>query len=87
MNYEVLRSPLALRQLRHLNKTNPRLIPLVISAITELSENPRPIRAAKLVNRDEWRIRVGDYRVLYRLDDKNRIVTIVSVGHRRDVYR
>jgi mRNA interferase RelE/StbE len=87
MNYEVFRSPQALRQLRHLNKTNAPLIPLVIAAITALSENPRPSRTTKLVNRPEWRIRVGEYRILYHIDDKNRTVTIVSVAHRRDLYK
>ena len=87
MNYELSRSPQALRQLRHLHRTHPRIIPLIIAAITALSDNPRPLGATKLANRPEWRIRVIDYRILYRIDDKNRTVTIASVSHRRDVYR
>lgn len=87
MNYELLRSPQALRQLRHLHRSHPPLIPLIIAAITALSDNPRPSGATKLVNRPEWRIRVGNYRVLYQIDEKSRTVTIASISHRRDVYR
>ena len=87
MTYELFRSQQALRQLRHLHKTQPKMIPLIISAITALSDNPRPSGAVRLVGRSGWRVRIGNYRVLYQIDDKNRIVTIVSVSHRRDVYR
>ncbi len=87
MNYEPLRSPQALRQLRRLHPTHPTLIPLIIAAITGLSDDPRPSGATKLVNRPEWRVRVGNYRVLYLINDKNKTVTIASVSHRRDVYR
>ena len=87
MNYEVLRSSQALRQLRRLRRTHPPVIPLLIAAIEDLAENPRPPGATKLVNRPEWRIRVGSYRVLYQVDDKKRTLTIASVSHRRDVYR
>jgi mRNA interferase RelE/StbE len=87
MKYELLRSPQALRQIRHLHRTQPSIIPLIIAAITALSDDPRPPGAIKLVNRAEWRVRVGNYRVLYQIDAKDRIVTIVSVSHRRDVYK
>lgn len=87
MNYELFRSPQVLRQLRHLHKTRLPIIHSIIAAITALSDNPRPSGATKLVNRLEWRIRVGNYRVLYQIDDKNRSVTITSVSHRRDVYK
>jgi mRNA interferase RelE/StbE len=87
MNYELFRSPQALRHLRHLQKTHSPIVPLIIAAITALSDNPRPSGAAKLVNRPEWRVRVGNYRVLYQVDDKSKTVTIASISHRRDVYR
>ncbi|MGH9875027.1 MAG: type II toxin-antitoxin system RelE family toxin [Pyrinomonadaceae bacterium] len=87
MKYELLRSPQALRQLRHLRKTNPQIISSIIARINALSDNPRPPGATKLVNRTEWRVRVGDYRILYQIDDKNARVIIVSVSHRRDVYK
>lgn len=87
MKYELFRSPQALRQLRHLHRTYSPIIPLITASITALSDNPRPAGATKLVNRPEWRVRVGDYRILYQIDDKNSTLTIVSISHRRDVYR
>jgi mRNA interferase RelE/StbE len=87
MNYELLRSPQASRQLRHLHKTHSSLISPITTAMTALSYEPRPSGATKLVNRPEWRIRVGNYRVLYQIDDKTRTVTILAVSHRRDVYK
>jgi mRNA interferase RelE/StbE len=56
-------------------------------AILALAEAPRPAGCAKLADREGWRIRVGDLRVLYTIDDRARQVVIVHVGHRRDVYR
>lgn len=87
MNYELLRSPQALRQLRRLQRTHPPIVPQVVAAIKALSDNPRPAGATKLVNRPEWRIRVGNYRVLYQIDDQHKTLTIASISHRRDVYR
>jgi len=57
------------------------------NAIHRLAENPRPHGYRKLSGRDGWRIRVGDYRVIYEIDDTRQTVTILHVGHRRDVYR
>ncbi len=59
----------------------------LVAAIQALVTNPRPPGCAKLTGRDAWRIRVGTYRVIYEIDDGPRIVTIVDVGHRRDIYR
>lgn len=60
----------------------------VKEAIQTLGENPRPAcGCTKLTGREGWRIRVGDYRVVYEIDDKGRTLTILHVGHRRDVYR
>ena len=59
----------------------------VRDAIAALSIDPRPPGCRKLSGRDGWRIRVSDYRVIYEIDDSRRVVTVVHVGHRRDVYR
>jgi mRNA interferase RelE/StbE len=53
-------------------------------SILALAEDPRPSGCVKLTNRQGWRIRVGGYRVIYEIDDKQRIVTILVIGHRRD---
>jgi len=59
----------------------------VRDAIRALGQNPRPPGCLKLTGRDGWRIRVGDYRVIYEIDDEQKTVTILHIGHRRDVYR
>ncbi|TPX02484.1 type II toxin-antitoxin system RelE/ParE family toxin, partial [Schumannella luteola] len=56
-------------------------------AIENLGDDPRPHGARKLVGYDDaWRIRVGDYRVLYEVRDEAVLVTVFTVGHRRAVY-
>jgi mRNA interferase RelE/StbE len=56
-------------------------------AIRELASDPRPTGSGKLVLRDGWRVRVGNYRVIYAIDDAAHTVLVLHVGHRRDVYR
>ena len=56
-------------------------------AIWSLAGEPRPTGCQKLTGREGWRIRVGDYRVIYEIDDAQRVVTVLHVGHRRDIYR
>ena len=56
--------------------------------ILTLRENPRPPGAIRLSgNLEGWRVRVGDYRILYQIDDDAQLVTVVRVRHRREVYR
>ena len=59
----------------------------IAQAILVLEKDPFPQGCKKLKNRDGWRIRVGDYRVLYVADAKTRKLTVGAIGHRRDVYR
>ncbi len=61
----------------------------VIQAIKKLSDAPRQQGARKLSGemRGAWRIRIGDYRVIYDIDDDQEIVTILAVLHRREAYR
>ncbi len=59
----------------------------VKDAILKLADNPRPDGSLKLTGRPAWRIRAGDYRVIYEIDDAQAKITIVHIGHRRDVYR
>ena len=56
-------------------------------AIDALAEEPRPRGAVKLAGRDDYRVRVGDYRIVYAVDDAQRLVLVAKVAHRRDVYR
>ena len=61
----------------------------VISAVEGLATNPRPFGFRKLQSRrdDVFRIRVGDYRVIYAVDDGAKVVTVERIRHRREVYR
>jgi mRNA interferase RelE/StbE len=59
----------------------------VKAAILALAADPRPSQSAKLISREGWRLRAGDYRVIYDIDDSERTATVLHVGHRRDVYR
>ena len=60
----------------------------VAKAITALEQNPRPRRVKKLADSGLWRIRVGQYRVVYAIDDDSRLVTIVKVARRKeDTYK
>ena len=56
------------------------------SAIKTLADDPRPPRATKLVGVDAMRLRVGDYRVVYVIDDTIQVVAVTRVAHRREVY-
>lgn len=59
----------------------------IVKAVAELAERPRPEGCVKLTGRPAWRIRIGDYRVIYEIDDAVLEVCVVALGHRRDVYR
>lgn len=58
----------------------------VKEAVKKLDNKPRPVNSCKLINREGWRIRVGNYRVIYEIDDIQKTITILHVGHRRDIY-
>jgi mRNA interferase RelE/StbE len=60
----------------------------IVAAIRQLTNDPRPPGCRKLIGgTNDWRIRVGVYRVLYEIDDRAKILRINRVRHRRDVYR
>jgi mRNA interferase RelE/StbE len=59
----------------------------VRAAIDGLADEPRPVGCAKLAGRDDYRIRVGDHRVVYAVDDGERLVIVARIAHRREVYR
>jgi mRNA interferase RelE/StbE len=59
----------------------------IARAMLALEENPRPSGVVKLSGREAWRIRVGDHRVIYTIDDAKKEVEVYTIGHRREVYR
>ncbi len=56
------------------------------SAILQLGINPRPQRYIKLKGREAYRIRVSDYRIIYEIFDKELVVNVIALGHRKDIY-
>jgi mRNA interferase RelE/StbE len=84
MTYTVLILRRAQRELQRLPQEDYER---VREAMRGLARNPRPTGCLALTGRAGWRIRVGDYRVIYEIDDAQHTVTIAHVGHRRDVYR
>jgi mRNA interferase RelE/StbE len=59
----------------------------VIDRITSLASDPRPRCSQKLSRDERYRVRQGDYRIVYSIDAKDKSVLIVKIGHRREVYR
>ncbi len=57
------------------------------SKILSLEDNPRPYGSKRLKNTDFHRLRVGDYRVVYSINEEKKLVKILSIGHRKEVYR
>jgi mRNA interferase RelE/StbE len=83
--YHVEIASAAQRDFKHLPSDVVRKLD---AAIVDLEQHPRPHGCAKLEgSNNEYRVRVGDYRILYVVDDKAQIVTIAHVRHRRDAYR
>ncbi len=72
---------------KELEKLSDRLITRLVPKIEGLAADPRPSGRRKLRGyRDLWRIRVGDYRVVYIIDDAREMVSVTRIAHRRDVY-
>ena len=66
---------------------SPRLAQRINEAIAELANEPRPVGAKKLAGIEGYRIRLGDYRILYRVNDESRLIVVYRVKHRREAYR
>ena len=85
MSYRVSIRKHALKELSELPKNESVKI---IKAIDNLKEDPRPAGCKKLKGEQEyfWRIRVGNYRVLYKIEDVIKVVEVGRIGHRKDIY-
>jgi mRNA interferase RelE/StbE len=59
----------------------------IISKIDSLATDPRPAGASKLVGTQAWRVRTGNYRIIYQIDEQTQSITIIKIGHRNAVYR
>jgi mRNA interferase RelE/StbE len=84
MNYVVNLSPAAARQLRKFDPQTRRRIQAVIEL---LADEPRPPAATRLVGGSgEWRVRTGDYRVIYEIHDAELLVLVLRMAHRCEIY-
>jgi mRNA interferase RelE/StbE len=84
IKYQIIILPAAEKSLSKLPK---KMQVRIQGAITTLASNPIPPVSKKLVGRDNYRLRVSDYRIVYSIHENILTVKIVSVGHRREVYR
>lgn len=85
MTYRVELLPAAVRQLRRLDPPARRRIQ---AALDVLAEEPRPPGARRLAGGSgELRVRTGDHRIIYAVEDDVLLVLVIAVGHRRDIYR
>jgi mRNA interferase RelE/StbE len=77
------------RSLEHdLRKIDKQFIPIILEAIENLSQNPFPVQSSKMKGSDSsYRLRVGDYRVIYQVDTANKVVIVYHARHRKDVYK
>jgi mRNA interferase RelE/StbE len=73
---------------KDLNKLPPQLFSQITAKIKELVSNPHPQGSIKIKgSQKDWRLRIGDYRVLYEINNTTKTITIMRVKHRREVYR
>lgn len=83
-NYKILIKPSAKKELEKL--PNKDLKKIVVK-IQDLSVEPRPVGSEKLSSDDKFRIRQGNYRVVYSIEDDKLVIFVVKIGHRQDIYR
>lgn len=72
---------------RELDELSDEIFTRITDLIQELELDPRRPGSKKLRGSNSYRVRVGDYRIIYTIDDRLEIVEIVAIGHRRDIYR
>lgn len=73
---------------RELESLDSRLGRRILASIESLGSQARPRGSRKLVgSENSYRLRVGQYRVLYQIDDEEKLISVVAIGHRREVYR
>ena len=84
-DYSISFARSARKELEHLSG---ELTERILAKIETLAENPRPVGVIKLHGQKNlWRMRVGDYRVVYSIDDFSKMIDVSVIRHRRDVYR
>ena len=72
---------------KELDKIPKKELLKILDKIKSLSDDPHPTGSTKLTNQEKYRVRVGNYRILYKVEDNILTVFVVKVGHRKDIYR
>ena len=83
-NYKILIKPSAVKEL---NKVPQKELQKITQKINALATNPRPAGCEKLAAENAYRLRQGNYRIIYLIEDDKLIIVVIKVGHRKDVYR
>lgn len=83
LNYSIL---LSKKAEKYLDTLSDKLAKPILEALSNLSSNPRPSGYIKLKGRSGFRIRVGDNRIIYYILEKELIIDVIAIGHRKDVY-
>jgi mRNA interferase RelE/StbE len=83
-SYKIIVKKSVAKDLRSIPKKD---IQRILAAIQSLADNPRPPQSKKLSGQERYRLRQGNYRILYSIEDEKLVVCVVKVGNRRDVYR
>ena len=84
-NYKLLIKPSAVKELEAVGTKKDRQ--RIVAKIRSLATNPRPPGCQKLSGANKFRVRQGSYRIVYSVDHDRLVVSIVRIGHRRDIYR
>ena len=82
--YRIIVQPGVHKDVKTVHKT---ALGRILKRIEALAGNPRPRGCKKISDPDIYRVRQGDYRVVYQVDDSTRTVTVFKIGHRREIYR
>lgn len=83
-SYKIIVKKSVTKDLRNIPKKD---IQRILTAIQDLADNPRPPQSKKLSGQERYRLRQGNYRILYSIEDEKLVICVVKVGNRRDVYR
>ena len=83
-SYNIIFKKSVSKDLKNIPKKDVRRI---LEAIKTLAKNPRPPQSKKLSGQEKYRLRQGNYRILYSIEDDELIIQVVKIGNRRDIYR
>ena len=82
--YRVELRPAAVRHLKKIKGTDKARL---VGAIELLATDPRPPASRQLKGRPAWRVRVGDFRIIYTINDDQILIVVIALGHRHDIYQ